>query len=59
MEVQGGWMDVLSSLFFGSQGPKGGQHDGLAQKVAKSATRQVANEIGKRITRGILGGFKR
>jgi len=55
----GGWMDVLGSLFFGSQGPKGGQHDGLAQKVAKSATRQVANEIGKRITRGILGGFKR
>ncbi|OCG03006.1 helicase HerA-like C-terminal domain-containing protein [Gilliamella sp. wkB112] len=55
----GGWMDVLSSLFFGSKGPKGGQHDGLAQKVAKSATRQVVNELGKRITRGILGGFKR
>ncbi|OCG07953.1 ATP-binding protein [Gilliamella sp. wkB178] len=55
----GGWMDVLSSLFFGSKGPKGGQHDGLAQKVAKSATRQVANEIGRQITRGILGGFKR
>lgn len=55
----GGWLDVLSSLFFGSKSPKGGQHDGLAQKVAKSATRQVANEIGRRITRGILGGFKR
>lgn len=58
-ENKGGWMDVLSSLFFGNKGPRGGQHDGIAQKVAKSATRQVVNEIGKRITRGILGGFKK
>lgn len=58
-ENNGGWLDVLNSLLFGSKGPKGGQHDGFAQKVAKSATRQVVNEIGKRITRGILGGFKK
>lgn len=55
----GGIMDVLSSLIFGSKGPKGGQHDGLAQQVVKSATRQVVNQIGKQITRGILGGFKK
>ncbi|MFQ0972721.1 helicase HerA-like C-terminal domain-containing protein [Gilliamella sp. CG35] len=55
----GGWLDMLSSLFFGHKDPRGGQQDGFAQKVARSATRQVANEIGRRITRGILGGFKR
>lgn len=55
----GGIMDVLSSLIFGSKGPRGGQHDGLAQQVVKSATRQVVNQIGKQITRGILGGFKK
>lgn len=54
-----GIMDVLSSLIFGSKGPRGGQHDGLAQQVVKSATRQVVNQIGKQITRGILGGFKK
>lgn len=58
-ENSSGWMDLLASIFFGHKGSKGGQHDGIAQKVAKSATRQVANEIGRRITRGILGGFKR
>lgn len=58
-ENSSGRMDLLGSIFFGHKGPKGGQHDGIAQKVAKSATRQVANEIGRRITRGILGGFKR
>lgn len=55
----GNWLNMLSSLFFGTKGPPGGQQDGFAQKVAKSATRQVANEIGRRITRGILGGFKK
>ncbi|OCG17377.1 hypothetical protein A9G09_01695 [Gilliamella sp. wkB292] len=55
----GGIMDLLSSLIFGSKGPRGGQHDGLAQQVVKSATRQVVNQIGKQITRGILGGFKK
>ena len=55
----GNWLNMLSSLFFGTKGPRGGQQDGFAQKVAKSATRQVANEIGRRITRGILGGFKK
>lgn len=55
----GNWLNMLSSLFFGTKGPRGGQQDGFAQKVAKSATRQVANEIGRRIIRGILGGFKK
>jgi uncharacterized protein len=55
----GGLMDFFSTLLFGKQGPKGGQHDGVAQKIVKSTTRQVVNQIGKQITRGILGGFKK
>lgn len=55
----GGLLDMLSALLFGSKGPRGGQKDGLAQKVAKSTTRQIANKIGKEITRGILGGFSK
>ncbi|OCG16961.1 helicase HerA-like domain-containing protein [Gilliamella sp. WF3-4] len=55
----GGLMDFFSTLLFGKQGPKGGQHDGVAQKIVKSTTRQVINQIGKQITRGILGGFKK
>ena len=58
-DEHGGVMDFLSSIFFGRTGSKGGQHDGIVQSVAKNATRQMVNQIGKQITRGILGGFKK
>ncbi|MCO6560876.1 MAG: DUF853 domain-containing protein [Gilliamella sp.] len=55
----GGLLNFLSTLLFGTKGTRGGQHDGITQKIAKSATRQVVNQIGKQITRGILGGLKK
>lgn len=55
----GGVVDFLRSLFFGWNGPKGGQHDGVVQQVAKSATRQIINNVGRQISRGILGGIKK
>ena len=58
-DQHGGVMDFLGSLIFGWKGSKGGQHDGVVQSVAKSATRQVVNQIGRQITRGILGSFKK
>jgi uncharacterized protein len=58
-DEHGSVMDFLGSLFFGWKGAKGGQHDGVVQTVAKSTTRQVINQIGRQITRGILGGFKK
>ncbi len=58
-EEHGGIMDFLSSLFFGKAPSKGGQNDGIVQTIAKSATRQVVNQIGRQITRGILGGLKK
>lgn len=55
----GGLWGMIRDFLFGGKGPRGGQKDGLAQKVAKSTTRQIANKIGREITRGILGGNKR
>jgi len=53
----GGLMDGLSDLLFGSTGPRGGQRDGVAQLVVKSAVRTVGSAIGREIVRGVLGGL--
>ena len=53
----GGVMGGLSSLIFGSTGPRGGQRDGVAQMVVKSAVRTVGSAIGREIVRGVLGGL--
>ena len=58
-DEHGGLMEFLNSIIFGRTGSKGRQHDGIVQTVAKSATRQVVNQIGRQITRGILGSFKK
>jgi DNA helicase HerA-like ATPase len=49
---------VLSGLgdaLFGSTGPRGGQHAGLAQTMVKSAVRTIGTQIGREIIRGVLG----
>ncbi|HSI52226.1 MAG TPA: helicase HerA-like domain-containing protein [Ideonella sp.] len=61
-EAEGpGWMagvkDGLSDLLFGSTGPRGGRHDGLAQTVAKSAVRTIGSSVGREIVRGVLGSI--
>ncbi len=48
---------MLASLLFGSSGPRGGQRDGLAQMVMKSAVRTVGSNIGRQVVRGLLGGL--
>ena len=50
-------MDGLKELLFGRTGPRGGQHDGLVQTMAKSTVRTVGNNLGKEILRGVLGGI--
>ena len=50
-------MDGLKELLFGRTGPRGGQHDGLVQTMAKSTVRTVGNSLGKEILRGVLGGI--
>lgn len=53
----GGLVGTLSDMLFGSQGPRGGQRDGVAQMVVKSAVRTVGSALGREIVRGVLGGL--
>ena len=48
---------VLNDVLFGTTGPRGGHHDGLAQTLAKSALRTMGTTVGKEIIRGVLGGI--
>jgi len=53
----GGMMGGLNDLLFGTTGPRGGKHDGLAQTLAKSAARTVGSTVGREILRGVLGSL--
>jgi DNA helicase HerA-like ATPase len=48
---------VLKDAIFGRTGPRGGQHDGLAQTLAKSAVRTIGSQIGRELVRGMLGSL--
>jgi len=48
---------VLNEILFGKTGPRGGQHDGLAQTLAKSAVRTMGSQVGREIIRGLLGSI--
>jgi DNA helicase HerA-like ATPase len=49
--------DALRDMIFGRTGPRGGQHDGLAQVLAKSAVRSLGSSVGREIMRGLLGSI--
>jgi DNA helicase HerA-like ATPase len=53
----GGIMGGLKDVLFGSTGPRGGAHDGLAQSMAKSAVRSIGSAVGREIVRGVLGSL--
>ena len=53
----GGLMGGLNDVLFGSTGPRGGNRDGLAQTMAKSAVRTMGTSLGKEILRGVLGSI--
>ena len=52
-----GLMDKLQDLVFGSTGPRGGRHTGLAQAAANSAMRSIGSAVGREIIRGVLGSL--
>ena len=56
-DSRSGLMNSVSDFIFGSTGPRGGQHDGVAQMVVKSAVRTMGSAIGREIVRGVLGGL--
>jgi len=53
----GGFMGGLNDALFGSTGPRGGKHEGLAQSMAKSAVRTMGSAVGREIIRGVLGSI--
>ncbi len=53
----GGFMDGMKDVLFGSTGPRGGQRDGLAQTMMKSAVRTIGTQVGREILRGVLGSL--
>jgi DNA helicase HerA-like ATPase len=53
----GGLMESINEILFGSVGPRGAQHDGLAQTMAKSAVRTMGTTVGREILRGVLGNL--
>ena len=53
----GGLLGGLSDVLFGTTGPRGGRHDGLATNMARSAVRTVGSAVGREIVRGVLGGL--
>ena len=52
-----GVMGTVTDLLFGTTGPRGGQRDGIAQMVVKSAVRTAGSAIGREIVRGVLGSL--
>jgi uncharacterized protein len=55
--ASGGIMGGLNDVLFGSVGPRGGKHDGLAQSMARSAVRTMGSSVGREIIRGVLGSL--
>ena len=53
----GGMLGGVKDVLFGSTGPRGGIHDGLAQSMAKSAVRAMGSAVGRQIIRGVLGSL--
>ena len=55
--AKGSVLGGLSDVLFGTTGPRGGRHDGLATSMAKSAVRTMGSAVGREIIRGVLGGI--
>jgi uncharacterized protein len=55
--ASGGMLGGLNDILFGSTGPRGAKHDGLAQSMAKSAVRTMGSAVGREIIRGVLGSI--
>ncbi|NML27278.1 helicase HerA-like C-terminal domain-containing protein [Zoogloea dura] len=56
-ESGGGLFGGLGEILFGSTGPRGGRHPGLAETAARSVVRTVGSTIGREIVRGVLGSI--
>lgn len=55
--TDGGLLGGLKDVLFGSTGPRGGKHEGLAEAAARSAVRSIGSSVGREIIRGVLGSI--
>ncbi|MBC7434764.1 MAG: DUF853 domain-containing protein [Bdellovibrionales bacterium] len=53
----GGILGGLNDVLFGTTGPRGARHEGLAQNMARSAVRTIGSTVGREIIRGVLGSI--
>lgn len=53
----GGMLGGLKDVLFGTTGPRGAHHAGLAETAAKSAVRSIGSAVGREIIRGVLGSI--
>ena len=56
-DAGGGVLGGLKDVLFGSTGPRGGKHEGLAEAAARSAVRSIGSSVGREIIRGVLGSL--
>lgn len=57
--VDDGILGGLKDILFGTTGPRGGKKDGVVQTMAKSAARQVTNQIIRGVLGSLMGGRRR
>ena len=53
--AEGGLMDGLKDMVFGSTGPRGGRRPGLAEAAAASAVRTIGASLGRQLMSGPAG----
>jgi DNA helicase HerA-like ATPase len=58
-DAVGSMLGGLKDVLFGTTGPRGGKHEGLAESAARSAVRSIGSTVGREIIRGVLGGILR
>ena len=56
-DAGGGMLGGLKDVLFGTTGPRGGKHEGLAEAAARSAVRSIGSSVGREIIRGVLGSL--
>jgi len=56
-DAGGGILGGLKDVLFGTTGPRGGKHEGLAESAARSAVRSIGSSVGREIIRGVLGSI--
>ncbi|WP_154584406.1 helicase HerA-like domain-containing protein, partial [Bordetella pertussis] len=56
---EGGLMQGINEVLFGSTGSRGGKRDGVVQSVAKSTARQMARELVRGVLGSLLGSRRR